>query len=79
MRADKKTKITKMNQETKIFTCPKCKRIGTDASVIAAGYCHKRSGGHRSGDKTTDKKLEQKYRVKGMSKISVKKFNSYDS
>ncbi len=66
-----------MNQETKYYTCPKCKRIGSDESVIAAGYCHRRTAGHHAGKKTSDKKLEQKHKIKGMSKISVKKFDEY--
>ena len=70
--------LIKLNELT-YFKCDKCSVIGSEESVIAAGYCHKRSGGHRAGGKTTDKKLEQKYRVKGTSKISVKKFNSYDA
>lgn len=61
------------------YQCEKCKVMGSESSVIEAGYCHRRTSGLHAGNKASDKKLEQKNRVKGMSKISVKKFNSYEN
>ncbi len=61
-----------------MYQCEKCSVMGSEMSVIELGYCHRRTAGHHAGKKTSDKKLEQKHKIKGMSKISVKKFNSYD-
>ncbi len=57
------------------YECDICHIIGFEKSVIEKGFCHRRTSGSHSGNKTADKKLEQKYKVKGMSRISVAKFN----